>query len=334
MDDSAYGVRNKRGHWRPKDPIQPAPLFLQPWNLVRIVKWLPRYFVPWNVLLFLAATAFWFLLTPDIETMRTMEWGWMLYILVRNSVAVFLFYGALELRLYIRRSQGTLFKYNPKWPDDRRSEYFMFSSQSIDNMIRTFGTGVPIWTAYEILILWAYANGWGAWTTLADNPVWLILLGLLILVIHEFHFYTTHRMIHIPVLYKYVHSVHHKAVNPSPWSSLSMHPIEHLIYFSGSLIHLIVPSHPLIALYHLHVAGFGAVVGHVGFDKIVAGKESAMDTHSFAHYLHHKYFEVNYSDGLIPLDKLFGTWHDGTEKGDELMNARMKKRRHSATLED
>ena len=52
-----------------------------------------------------------------------------------------------------------------------------------------------------------------------------------------------------------------------------------------------------------------------------------MDTHAFAHYLHHKYFEVNYSDGLLPLDKWFGTWHDGTERGDALMRARMKKRR-------
>jgi hypothetical protein len=33
-----------------------------------------------------------------------------------------------------------------------------------------------------------------------------------------------------------VHSVHHNSVNPSPWSSLSMHPVEHLLYWSDSLI--------------------------------------------------------------------------------------------------
>jgi sterol desaturase/sphingolipid hydroxylase (fatty acid hydroxylase superfamily) len=44
-------------------------------------------------------------------------------------------------------------------------------------------------------------------------------------------------------------TVHHNSVNPSPWSSLSMHPIEHLLYWSDSLIHLIAPSHPLIFLY-------------------------------------------------------------------------------------
>lgn len=105
-----------------------------------------------------------------------------------------------------------------------------------------------------------------------------------------------------------------------------MHPVEHLLYWSGSLIHLIVPSHPLLALYHLHIAGFGAVVGHTGYDKIVVADETAMDTHTFAHYLHHKYFEVNYADGTIPLDRWFGTWHDGSKDGDELMNARFEKK--------
>ena len=45
------------------------------------------------------------------------------------------------------------------------------------------------------------------------------------------------------------------------------------------------------------------------------------------HYLHHKYFEVNYGDGLIPFDKWFGTWHDGSSEGDARMNARYEKRK-------
>ena len=51
-----------------------------------------------------------------------------------------------------------------------------------------------------------------------------------------------------------------------------------------------------------------------------------MDTHAYTHYLHHKYFEVNYGDGLMPLDKLFGSWHDGTPAGDAAMQARFKRK--------
>ena len=327
MDDQQFGFRDRRNHWRPNDPLSPSPILNRPWSFVKLVKWLPNYFYPWNVMFFLSACAFWFFLTPDVETLKTLEWDWVAFILARNMIALFLFHGAFELRLYMQRAQGIQFKYNPRWPKEVRSSVFMFSSQNIDNIIRALGTGVPIWTAYEVLLLWAYANGWGMWTTFAENPWGLIALGLVMIVIHETHFYHTHRLIHIPFLYKYVHSVHHKAVNPSPWSSLSMHPVEHLIYFSGSLIHLIVPSHPLLVLYHLHIAGFGAIVGHVGFDKMVVGDKTAMNTHAYAHYLHHKYFEVNYADGMLPWDKWAGTWHDGSEEADIRMRERLKLRR-------
>jgi sterol desaturase/sphingolipid hydroxylase (fatty acid hydroxylase superfamily) len=135
-----------------------------------------------------------------------------------------------------------------------------------------------------------------------------------------------HRLIHVPILYKYIHSVHHNSVNPSPWSSLSMHPVEHLLYWSDSLIHLIVPSHPLLFLYNLQITGTGAVVGHIGFDKMEVGEHGAVNTHAFAHYLHHKHFEVNYADGATGIDKLFGTWHDGSKEGQELMDARYAKK--------
>jgi hypothetical protein len=29
------------------------------------------------------------------------------------------------------------------------------------------------------------------------------------------------------LLYKYVHSLHHKSYNPGPWSGLAMHPVGH-----------------------------------------------------------------------------------------------------------
>jgi sterol desaturase/sphingolipid hydroxylase (fatty acid hydroxylase superfamily) len=101
-----------------------------------------------------------------------------------------------------------------------------------------------------------------------------------------------------------------------------MHPIEHLLYFSGVLIHWIVPSNPVHAIFHLAHAGLAPAPGHAGFDKIVVGEESAIDTHSYDHYLHHKYFECNYADGVIPLDKWFGTFHDGSSEAQERMDKR------------
>ena len=327
MDDAPFGTRNKRGDFAPSAPLRPAPIWALPPKPLAVLKWLPGYFLPWNLVMFAIALVLWTWATPAISTLKFLSPGWIIYLYLRNSAIVFAFYGALELRLYLRRAQGKAFKFNAKWPAENSSDVFMFKNQIIDGMIRTFTSGVPVWTAYEVLALWCYANGIGHWTTFADHPVWLTLLTLLIPAFHEAHFFCIHRLIHIPFLYKYIHSVHHNSVNPSPWSSLSMHPIEHLLYWSGSLLYFIIPTHPLIVLYQLNFAGVGAVVGHIGFDKIVTGDKTAMDTHAYAHYLHHKYFEVNYADGTVPLDIVFGTWHDGTAAGDARLDARMTKKR-------
>ena len=322
MDDLKFGKRNKRGDWAPREPLATAPLFVFPPRPVDFVKWLPSYFLPWNVLYMALAVLIWFFLTPSEDTLKTLAPGWIVYLLARNSLIVALIYGFLELRLYVKRSQGPHFKYNGQFPADKPSDVFMFKKQNVDNIIRTFTSGVPIWTAYEVLGLWCYANHIGPWTTFARHPFWLAFVGLAFPVWHEFHFYCIHRMIHWPPLYKHVHSVHHNSINPSPWSSLSMHPVEHLLYWSDSLIHLLLPSHPLLFLYGLQVTGTGAVVGHVGFDRIEVGAERGVPTHAYAHYLHHKYFEVNYADGTTAIDKFFGTWHDGGAEGQALMDAR------------
>jgi sterol desaturase/sphingolipid hydroxylase (fatty acid hydroxylase superfamily) len=327
MDDLKYGTRNKRGDWSPSKPVQYAPLFALPPRPRALLAWLPGYFLPWNVLFALSAVACWAWIIPSAETMRTLSWGWPLWLYAANAAATFLFYGAFELHLYVLKRQERRFKYNGKFPSEQRSKAFWFENQNIDNIFRTFLSGVTIWTAGEVLVLWAFANGYAPWLSFAQHPYYLAALALIVPVIHEFHFFCIHRLIHTPFLYKWVHSVHHNSVNPSPWSSLSMHPVEHLLYFSTIFYHLIIPSNPVIALYQLHYAAFGAIPGHVGFDKIEVGENDSIDSHAYAHYLHHKYFEVNYGDALIPLDRWFGTWHDGSPEGEARMQQHYRKRK-------
>lgn len=326
MDDLKYGTRNKRGDWTPAKHLELAPYFTWPREPRKYFDWLIGYLFPWNVLFMALAVVSWLYLTPSIETLKTLAPGWIICLLARNSLLVLIIYGALELRLYIKREQVNRFKFNGKWPSENPSDVFMFKSQNIDNIIRTFATGVPIWTAYEVFGLWCYANGWGLWGTFAQHPVWFAVFIFVLPLYHEVHFYCIHRLIHVPILYKWIHSVHHNSVNPSPWSSLSMHPIEHLLYWSDSLIHLVLPSHPLIFLYGLQITGTGAVVGHVGFDKMEAGANTAINTNAYAHYLHHKHFEVNYADGATALDKLFGTWHDGSNHAQAQMEERYARK--------
>ncbi|MBG1233502.1 sterol desaturase family protein [Aestuariivirga litoralis] len=326
MDELAHGTRNKRGDWDPKNPADIAPIWHWPPQPIRVLKWIPSYFLPYDILFIASAFIWWHFVLPDVEVMKTLAWGWILKLFVINTVALFAFFGVFELRLYVLRGQGTRFKYNGKWPSENKSDVFWFKSQNVDSILRILFNAMPVWTAIEVAILCCFANGYVPWLSFADHPVYLIALLLMMPIIHETHFYLIHRLIHIPFMYKYVHSVHHNSVNPSPYSSLAMHPVELLLYLGMAFWHLIIPSNPILALYQLHRAGFGAIPGHVGFDKMEVGANGGIDTHAYIHYLHHKHFEVNYGDGLIPFDKWFGTFHDGSKEGQALMDARYAKK--------
>lgn len=327
MDDLNYGTRDKRGNWTPDQKPELAPIWHFPPQLHKLLKWLPGYFLPYNLLYFLTALAWWHWVVPDVATLQTLAWPWVLRLLIVNAVGIFIWHFAFDLRLYMSRAQGQRFKYNPKFPADHPSNVFWFNSQKLEGMLRTFLTGVPIWTALQVGVLWLFANGYVPWIEWAGNPVYLACLTLAVPLIHELHFYAIHRLIHIPVLYKYIHSVHHNSVNPSPWSSLSMHWIEQLLYFATIIWHIILPSNPMLALYQINYAAFAAIGGHIGFEKVELGDDSSFDTHGYVHYLHHKYFEVNYADTLSPLDKLFGSFHDGSKQANEQMKARFKAKK-------
>ena len=328
MDDLTYGTRNKRGDFTPSKTLEIAPYWAWPPNFLKIIKWIPGYIWPWNAFHMATALLYWFYIVPDGEVMKTLSWGWALWLYGVNAGGIFVMYGAVELFYYVKRKQQTRFKYNARFPSDTPSDVFWFKSQNLDNFLRSYFISIPLWTLVEVIFLTAFANGWVPWLTWADHPVYLIIVALIVPMIHEVHFFLIHRLIHTPFLYKWVHSVHHNSINPSPWSSLSMHPVEAFLYHSVAFWHLIIPSNPVLALFQLHSAGYGAINGHIGFEKLEITDETALDSHAYAHYLHHKYFEVNYGgDGLIPLDKWFGYWHDGSKEGEAQMNARFEKKK-------
>lgn len=328
MDDLKYGSRDERGNWEPFERVHYAPLFIPPFRPVAILRWLfgyPGYILPWNLFYALVAIAVWLWATPSLSTMTNLEPGWIALIFARNLILVLLVYGSLHLSLHVRRLQGNLFKFNRRWLETDHPA-FLFRNQTIDNMVWTLASALPIWTAFEAATLWGYANGVLPYLDPAKHPYAFVALMLVIPLFRELHFYCVHRLIHWPPLYDAVHKLHHANVNPGPWSGLAMHPVEHLLYFSGVLIHWIVPSHPIHALFQLLHAGLSPAQGHTGFQRIVVGDQASIDFHCYAHYLHHKYFEVNYADGAIPIDKWFGTFHDGSPEAEASMNRRIRAR--------
>lgn len=326
IDDSEYGKRNKRGDWQPSRATLYPPVFIWPAKPIAFLKWFfTQYLFPWNLAYAGLATLVWLYLTPSMASMKTLEAGWIAFIFFRNAILTLAFYGGWHVRLYILKKQGLAFKFNGKWPAKNNSA-FMFHSQTPDNIFWTFASGLPFWTAFEVLMMWAWANNLLPWVSFQDHPVYCTFLMLMVPIFRDLHFYLVHRLLHWPPLYRWFHYLHHNNVNPGPWSGLSMHPGEHFLYFTCVLIHFIVPSHPLHAVFNLLHAGISPAQGHLGYDKVVVDEDETLDTGAYSHYLHHKYFECNYADGVIPLDKWFGTFHDGTPEAQAEMDKRFQQR--------
>lgn len=327
---TAAGARDRRGEWRPDKPIRTPPLVVWPPRPRALLRWLlgwPGYLFPWNATFIAIAVLTWMFLTPDLATMRTLEPGWIALVWLRNIALMVVIYSAWHLRLYVQRAQGLRFKYNDKWLATG-SKTFLFGDQLRDNLFWSVFSGGFFWSAYEVLTLWAYANGWLPYVDWQTNPVWFVLLLCLVPLLREVHFYLVHRLIHYQPLYRACHYLHHKNVNIGPWSGLAMHPLEHFLYFTGVLLHWVIPSHPIHAIFHLQHAALTPANGHAGFDEVMVGEGRSLPNYNFFHYLHHKYFTVNYGgDGAVPLDQWFGTFHDGTPAADAKMRIRQRATR-------
>ena len=155
--------------------------------------------------------------------------------------------------------------------------------------------------------------------------VWrsVVLWLLLVPIFSSAHFYFVHRLLHWPPLYSRVHALHHRSINIGPWSGLSMHPVESVIYASAVLIHFVIPTHPVIFLVHIYIKMMGPAFSHAGFESLLARDKRLINAGDFHHQLHHRYFECNYGTPEAPWDRWFGSFHDGTEAA----NARIKERR-------
>jgi sterol desaturase/sphingolipid hydroxylase (fatty acid hydroxylase superfamily) len=106
-----------------------------------------------------------------------------------------------------------------------------------------------------------------------------------------------------------------------------MHPIEHLLYLSGVLFHWVLLSHPMHAIFHLMHAGISPALGHDGYHRLGSKEGNGIRTDNYFHYLHHRYFTVNFGNESVPLDKWFGSFNDGSAEAQaELLERRSAER--------
>jgi sterol desaturase/sphingolipid hydroxylase (fatty acid hydroxylase superfamily) len=189
-------------------------------------------------------------------------------------------------------------KYNPRTPSNK----FILS----EAMQST--TGIAVATAFQVLIgtVKGVTKGGAQINPLNSAhsllPAFIPRYLPLIMFWGDLHFYVTHRLIHNGFLYKEYHSLHHKSHNPNPFSGLSMHTVEHIIYFSAILPSLAAG----VPLEACDMMGGGLILGplpaHIGVWPF--------ETH---HWHHHAEFNYNYGNSEM-FDILFGTTYEAYHK--------------------
>lgn len=218
-----------------------------------------------------------------LENARELAPGWISFVIARNVVTIWILYGGWHWVLYVSvlRERMRPLKYNAK----------NLSSNGDLNILRGYNpwhdaswatSGAVIESLYECLVLHLWASGRvpyleAFWSTPMASLAWLMFVNYW----RDFHFFFAHRIMHPyfgrhskwknwdlgRFLYRHVHKLHHRSYNTGPWSGLSMHPVEHLIYFSCVFLPtLFVPQHPIHFLFnHWHVL-VSPLPGHDGFE--------------------------------------------------------------------
>lgn len=305
-----FGSRNKRGEWKPPYPVEYSPLFDWPPKPFAVFKWFmsyPGFLWPWNSIWLLITVGCWLWLQPALERCAEFRADWIGEMFLRNLALLWLVNGGWHGVLYTLRLHGTVRKYDPHW-QSTNDPRFLFKNQIYDNIFWSCVSGCTIWTAYEVLYMWAAAHQWVPYVDWKTHPVYCAVWLCVIPFWREFHFYWIHRAIHWRPLYNLCHYLHHKNINPGPWSGMAMHPLEHLLYFSVVLIHFVIPSHPIHFLFNSQHTALTPGGSHHGFEgPLFDGK---VPTGSYFHYLHHRFFTCNYGETALPLDRYFGTFRD------------------------
>jgi sterol desaturase/sphingolipid hydroxylase (fatty acid hydroxylase superfamily) len=173
---------------------------------------------------------------------------------------------------------------------------------------------LAVGTLGVVIVGWLSAHGHAHLSSnLADfspGQIALTFVGLLLL--NDLWFYGFHRLLHTPWAFKHVHSVHHRSVEVTPFSSYSFHPVEGFllgawIYPVAVLVPIWLPM--LAALQGLGLAN--NVMSHLGYELFPKGLLRVpglrwVNSATF-HSMHHTRVNGNYGLMLRVWDHALGT---------------------------
>ncbi len=177
-------------------------------------------------------------------------------------------------------------------------------------------TTIIIWT-FSAYLLFTLTNK--GYTEIYFNfnqygVLYFIFTIILFTILWDTYYYWIHKFMHSSdVVYTYAHSVHHKTINPTPFSIFAFSPIEaSLLGFYFVIVCFIIPIHIFAVMAVFLINVFANIIGHLGYEFSTPSMNKVLDKffiNSIHHNMHHKYAHMNYGIYFPFWDKAMGTFH-------------------------
>jgi Delta7-sterol 5-desaturase len=206
------------------------------------------------------------------------------------------------------------------------------ASQIRNELVNSLFT-LMVSTLFVMVIYFLSSKGYTKiYADINEYPAFFGYFGFFVfLLIDDTWFYWTHRLLHHPRIFKYIHKVHHKSIDVNPFTSLSFHWVEALLLTSWLIpVSMFVPMY-MPALGLLQIWGFlDNIKSHLGYEFFPSwwnkslGKLLTSSTH---HNMHHSKFNGNYGVHFRIWDKLLGTeFKDYEQVFDEIQDRKKGNR--------
>ena len=136
---------------------------------------------------------------------------------------------------------------------------------------------------------------------------------LVMVLIHDTYFYWTHRLMHVPKLFNWIHRTHHQSHNPTPWTAFSFHPFEAIISVGAvPIIVFLIPCHPYALFSFISFMTIINVIGHLGYEifpkQITTNKVGKWQNTSTNHNIHHQRSKYNFGLYFTFWDRVMNTY--------------------------
>lgn len=228
-------------------------------------------------------------------------WAAMVGVATLGGLVLYFGYGTwLYRRYYVaRREEAEQWKIQPKrWPSPRLHRWAMVvaaGNMALGGLLSGTFAFFVVTTGFSALYLQVGDYGW-AWTIASTVLMFLAI---------EAAAYYTHRLLHSRFMFKHVHQWHHRLVAPTPYATVTMHPVEFtMLQVATFLPVLVMPVHYAAFIGLLLYALVFNMMDHSGI-RI----RHLLPWHSSSsfHDDHHLYFHCNYGQHIAIFDRFHGT---------------------------